>query len=1076
MSSQSPSLPASGSSNPGQASTPTTPVNSSAEGKPNSKSPAARSAEKPSNPKVLVQPVNPPMSISLPVDAPQSMFTITQQKHMLETAKVPAAASVAPIIVCKASPTIPRPAISKTVSAAHPQSTNAQVTIAGYPVPGTQSVASTHPVPGTYVVQSTPTVVSSTHLLPTSYPVPSAQLVPSSQVRLPSTAPSGTLAVESQKLKVTGSTTQVATSGTQPGAVGGQAGHPMPQYVRTLPMPHGMIPGAHVAQGQVQQHVFPSHLPRGAVAAAAMSAPKSGLTTAILRTTSPVAQSQFPGTTAPLTSSAIQSPMLAGQQMQRYHHPSSQVHLPAQLQMSGKGHSPVGLAGVGTGLPGVGTAPTGPPGITRASSPAAATSLPSHLISSTEAHRVIPHSSLPQSHPQSAAHPFRPDIKQLSKTDKKLDGKADPKSSEPIKRMETKIEVRSEVKVDPRGEVKMIDPRSNYSWVPMTQHGNQKLQLSGTKYISQGMGLQRMSHPQVQVCHSGGNNVSSSLVTATTLSHHTVPSQSIIHSSIRTSAITVTTLSTQSQSVTTTSIPVAKVYPRQQMTHSARPSAAYVSETYMTTHRNSPNASVATTVNALPPAASLSDGRGERPPHPGAVAHSGHYPSQMSALYYDPMTNYRMYNNPAHNFPMSAAGVRSTLADPHIRHQMHPSPQQNNSVAAAVVAAAAHAATGGAPVRINPVSIMMDSRRPVSMHNPMGMGPALEGGNVHTSSTASMNIPQSSSSSPNPSASPRPSILKRRINDSVSIRKPVSSGSQPSSPSPKTELTRSTSSSPKHSDSLASSQHSMDSNTSEASLDILPSSIKVKQEHEILHSDTISQASLARDLSMTNSSSIVECSPSPRKKPRKQQHVVATEHHDILDDQSTDEETETKPKHFRIKKEKKEKKPAVPDLEHLNIVHFFRRPCLRLIDAYRQSWKPTHNHFERYTDVRPKEEKKSNIHEIANQRGIVKKTDGWKVRHITYQFEDLNGLEMDVFNQMKDIKEGMSDWQTPGKESDTSKIYELIQGNIQRSQYVMEHLEEAKTTMLKLLEHKPKVMGIIKTHANKRHAKKKHSP
>ena len=98
MSSQSPSLPASGSSNPGQASTPTTPVNSSAEGKPNSKSPAARSAEKPSNPKVVVQPVNPPMSISLPVDAPQSMFTITQQKHMLETAKVPAAASVAPIV------------------------------------------------------------------------------------------------------------------------------------------------------------------------------------------------------------------------------------------------------------------------------------------------------------------------------------------------------------------------------------------------------------------------------------------------------------------------------------------------------------------------------------------------------------------------------------------------------------------------------------------------------------------------------------------------------------------------------------------------------------------------------------------------------------------------------------------------------------------------------------------------------------------------------------------------------------------------------------------------------------------
>ena len=35
------------------------------------------------------------------------------------------------------------------------------------------------------------------------------------------------------------------------------------------------------------------------------------------------------------------------------------------------------------------------------------------------------------------------------------------------------------------------------------------------------------------------------------------------------------------------------------------------------------------------------------------------------------------------------------------------------------------------------------------------------------------------------------------------------------------------------------------------------------------------------------------------------------------------------------------------------------------------------------------EEKKIGIHEIANQRGILKKTDGWKIHHIAYQFEDL---------------------------------------------------------------------------------------
>ena len=35
------------------------------------------------------------------------------------------------------------------------------------------------------------------------------------------------------------------------------------------------------------------------------------------------------------------------------------------------------------------------------------------------------------------------------------------------------------------------------------------------------------------------------------------------------------------------------------------------------------------------------------------------------------------------------------------------------------------------------------------------------------------------------------------------------------------------------------------------------------------------------------------------------------------------------------------------------------------------------------------DEKKISIHEIANQRGVLKKTDGWKIRHITYQFDDL---------------------------------------------------------------------------------------
>ncbi|XP_038050527.1 histone deacetylase complex subunit SAP130-like isoform X3 [Patiria miniata] len=1061
MSTQPAPLASSGTPTTGQAGTPVppTPLNST-DPKPGSKSPA-----KAGNPKVVVQPVNPPISISLPVEQP--MFTITQHKHTVEAGKIPTTISIAATPTGKPSQTVARTVVSKMVATTHQQPTtymvpSSQAPLGTHPAPGTQSTPSTYPVLGTHIMQSAPVAVPSTHLLAAALPVPSAQ----AQVRL-STAGSPVVTSaggDAHKVKVSATPVQTVTTGTQPGTVGGLAGHSMQQYVRGISMHPSMIAGTHVAAGQVQQHAFPSHLPRGAAAAAAMSAPKSGMTTAILRTTTPVSQTQFPNTATTVAASAVQSTNITGQQLQRHHQPP-QVHLPVQHHLPGRLHSPAGLAGVGM-------APTAPPGITRASSPgAAAASMPGHHASTSEAHRTLPHASMPQPHTQTAGHPFRPDIKQLPKSaDKpKPDGKPDPnKPMDPTK-----------------PEVKLVDPRAAYSWVTVTQQqqqggGVQKVGGAKHAYISsQGLGMQRMAHPAPQAIPASNinNQASSSLVTATTLSHHTVPSQSIIHSSIRTSAITVTTLSNQPQSNTTT-IPVAKVYPRQ-MAHPPRPSTPYSEggPSYVSAHsRNSPNTSAVTTVTALPPTVTMSDGRVERPPHPGAMSHG--YPASMPPYFFDSM-NYRHHMMPSygtnHSFAsMSAAGVRSTLADSHIRHTMHPTTPQNSSVAAAVVAAA-HAATVGGPVRLNPVSMMIDSRRQVPVHNTMGMAPSLEGG-VNTSTSVSIGSTQSSSNSPNPNASPRPSILKRRINnDSNVIRKLIpttQSNSQPSSP--KTELARSTSSSPKHSDSLASSQHSLDSNASEASLDALPSAIKIKQELETIHSESGTQASIPRDLSLTNS--VGECSPSPRKKPRKQQHKVATEHHDILDDQSTDEETETKHKHFRVKKEKKEKKPTVSDVDHINVVHYFRRPCIRLIDTYRQSWKPTHNHFERYSDVRPKEEKKTTIHEIANQRGIVKKTDGWKVRHITYQFEDLSGLELDVFNEMKEIKEGMAPWQTPGKESDTSKIYELIQGNIQRSQYVMEHLEEAKNTMLKLLEHKPKVMSIIKNHANKRHAKKKHSP
>jgi len=55
-------------------------------------------------------------------------------------------------------------------------------------------------------------------------------------------------------------------------------------------------------------------------------------------------------------------------------------------------------------------------------------------------------------------------------------------------------------------------------------------------------------------------------------------------------------------------------------------------------------------------------------------------------------------------------------------------------------------------------------------------------------------------------------------------------------------------------------------------------------------------------------------------------------------------------------------------------------------------------------------------------------------------------------------------------------LHELIQGNIQRCQLSMEQLDEAKQTMLKVIDHKPKILEIVKRHKHKRSSKKKTLP
>eukprot|EP00075_Anas_platyrhynchos_P030440 XP_027319693.1 histone deacetylase complex subunit SAP130 isoform X4 [Anas platyrhynchos] len=138
-----------------------------------------------------------------------------------------------------------------------------------------------------------------------------------------------------------------------------------------------------------------------------------------------------------------------------------------------------------------------------------------------------------------------------------------------------------------------------------------------------------------------------------------------------------------------------------------------------------------------------------------------------------------------------------------------------------------------------------------------------------------------------------------------------------------------------------------------------------------------SLALLANNLSMPPSD--LPPGASPRKKPRKQQHVISTEEGDMMETNSTDDEKSTA-KSLLVKAEKRKSPPKeYIDEEGVRYVPVRPRPPITLLRHYRNPWKAAYHHFQRYSDVRVKEEKKAMLQEIANQKGVSCRAQGWKV-------------------------------------------------------------------------------------------------
>uniref|UniRef100_A0A7N8X3P3 Sin3A-associated protein a n=1 Tax=Mastacembelus armatus TaxID=205130 RepID=A0A7N8X3P3_9TELE len=210
---------------------------------------------------------------------------------------------------------------------------------------------------------------------------------------------------------------------------------------------------------------------------------------------------------------------------------------------------------------------------------------------------------------------------------------------------------------------------------------------------------------------------------------------------------------------------------------------------------------------------------------------------------------------------------------------------------------------------------------------------------------------------------------------------------------------------------------------------------------------------------------------SPRKKPRKQQHVISTEESEMMETNSTDEE-KTPGRPITGRAERRESPPReYVDEEGVRYVPVRPRPPITLLRHYRNPWKAAYHHFQRYSDIRVKEEKKGTLQDMANQRGVACRAQGWKIHLCAAQLRQLSSLEHDVYSRLSTLQEGLIPKKRAGSDDDLHRINELIQGNMQRCKLVMDQVTEARDTMMKVLDHKEKVLKLL----NKNGAVKKSS-
>ncbi|KAF8767883.1 Histone deacetylase complex subunit SAP130 like protein [Argiope bruennichi] len=555
-----------------------------------------------------------------------------------------------------------------------------------------------------------------------------------------------------------------------------------------------------------------------------------------------------------------------------------------------------------------------------------------------------------------------------------------------------------------------------------------------------------------------------SIALATTTTRSGTPSTSVNASG---SVSVVPSLASRPNSINPTTIPVAKVYPQSPVTSRAIsepsvPDNARVGNfSSQASASNSARVTTSSSSNNTPQSVMITEKQAESN---SSVRFTSLSKPQGSSATYAPSTTY-LYHDQYSNLamhPYTSNPPSGGFASSQLRPASFAQHTTSNT--------SSHSSTSTSnPVQpINSVMVAVDSRHSVALHPSYGgkssdiSAPLTSNGSSsigQAPATTSYNTLQTQGSVNN-HTSPRPSILRKRTSESLNtvVKKNLSSSlciSEPISPRSDANSNANFSSvlSPKTNSEKPKENATTTVTVSSENL-ISSSSVPlpaIKKEPGAVENACNNSEAILKDMRMIEAS--------PRKKPRKQ--LLAA--NELIETHSSEGDENN----FDAKVKMKEDQ----DEEKTKYVTFYKRPSMSLLSTYRQTWKPRHNHFSRYSDVKPKEEKKPTVNELANQKGILQQVNGWKIYHLSAQMEEVIELEETVYSRLSNLLEfvekdprALRNRTISNSLTDEDKIInkltDLIKGNLQRSKLVQEQVAESKQQAIKILDHKTNIIEM----------------